>query len=141
MRLVVLSLLVSAQAFAGHLQLSARSQVVDPSDRDGGYHEHNETLQWDSTKTAIVVCDMWDKHWCAGATSRVAEMAPRMNEVLTAARNRGVLIIHCPSDTLEFYKNTPQRLLAQAAPQGRNRSAAPRLVPSDGRQGTTASDR
>jgi hypothetical protein len=27
-----------------------------------------------------------------------------------------VLIIHCPSDTLDFYKETPQRKLAQAAP-------------------------
>jgi len=67
-------------------------------------------------KTAIVVCDMWDKHWCAGATRRVAEMAPRMNEVIAAARARGVFIIHCPSDTMKFYADTPQRKLAQAAP-------------------------
>src|SRR5262249_27419409 len=34
-----------------------------------------------------------------------------------AARKQGVLIIHCPSDTMDFYKDTPQRKLAQAAPQ------------------------
>ena len=45
-------------------------------------------------ETAIVVCDMWNEHWCKGATSRVAEMAPRMNQVISKAREQGVLIIH-----------------------------------------------
>ena len=44
-------------------------------------------------------------------------MAPRMNEVLQAARQRGVLIIHCPSDTMKYYENAPGRKLAQAAPK------------------------
>ena len=61
-----------------------------------------KTVRWDPRKTAIVVCDMWDEHWCKGATRRVAEMAPRMNEVIREARKRGVLIIHCPSDTMKF---------------------------------------
>jgi nicotinamidase-related amidase/type 1 glutamine amidotransferase len=58
---------------------------------------------------------MWNVHWCQGATRRVAEMAPRMNEVLVAARNRGVLIIHCPSNTLKFYEGTEQRERARRA--------------------------
>lgn len=72
--------------------------------------------RWDGRKTAILVCDMWDKHWCKGATARVAEMAPRMNEVLVAARKKGVLVILCPSGTMQAYKDTPQRKLAQQAP-------------------------
>jgi len=72
-------------------------------------------------RTAIVICDMWDRHWCAGATRRVAEMAPRMNEVIAAARARGVFIIHCPSDTMKFYAETPQRKLALAAPKAEPR--------------------
>lgn len=39
-----------------------------------------------------------------------------MNEVIKQARARGVFIIHCPSDTMDFYKDFPQRKLAQAAP-------------------------
>jgi putative heme-binding domain-containing protein len=74
-------------------------------------------VQWDSAGTAIVICDMWDKHHCPDATERVGEMAPRMNEVIKAARARGVLIIHCPSDTMNFYKDYPGRKLAQAAPK------------------------
>ena len=81
------------------------------------YHTITTPAEWDSKQTAVVICDMWDKHWCPNATARVGEMAPRMNEVVKAARSRGAFIIHCPSDTMEFYKDTPQRKLAQAAPQ------------------------
>lgn len=73
--------------------------------------------RWQANQTAAIICDMWDKHWCAGATARVAEMAPRMNELVTELRRRGVLIIHCPSSTLAFYKDHPGRKLAQAAPK------------------------
>lgn len=72
---------------------------------------------WDPAGTAVVICDMWNQHWCKGATARVAEMAPRMNEVIATLRRRGVLIIHCPSDTMKFYAGTPGRKLAQAAPK------------------------
>jgi hypothetical protein len=44
-------------------------------------------------------------------------MAPRMNDVLTELRRRGVLIVHCPSDTMPYYEGTPGRKLAQAAPK------------------------
>ena len=72
--------------------------------------------RWEASRTAAVVCDMWNQHWCKDATTRVAEMAPRMNDVLTELRRRGVLIIHCPSDTMKYYEGTPGRKLAQAAP-------------------------
>ncbi len=38
-----------------------------------------------------------------------------MNKVIHAARERGVLIIHAPSTTVDFYKGTPQRKRAQTA--------------------------
>ncbi len=82
----------------------------------GAWALKERQASWTPQKTAIVICDMWDKHWCDNATKRVAEMAPRMNEVVRLARERGVFIIHCPSDTMEFYKDFPQRKLAQAAP-------------------------
>src|SRR3954467_9430668 len=74
-------------------------------------------VQWEAAGTAIVICDMWDKHHCPDATERVGEMAPRMNEVLKAARARGVFFIHCPSDTMGFYKDQPGPKPAQAAPK------------------------
>jgi putative membrane-bound dehydrogenase-like protein len=97
------------------LQFNARSRV-ETSPGSGEFAVIQRPLEWDPKKTAIVVCDMWDQHWCQGATRRVAEMAPRMNEVIKSARAKGVFIIHAPSGTLDFYKETPQRKLAQAAP-------------------------
>lgn len=90
---------------------------VETSPGSGKFRVQESQVEWDPTQTAIIVCDMWNQHWCQGATARVAEMAPRMNEVLKAARARGVFIIHCPSDTMKFYHDAPQRKLAQAAPK------------------------
>lgn len=97
------------------LTLYTRSRVEDPAG-SGQWRIVYKTIQWDGRKTAVIVCDMWDKHWCTSATKRVIEMAPRMNRLLHAARQRGVLVIHAPSGTMEFYKDHPGRKLAQAAP-------------------------
>ncbi len=71
---------------------------------------------WEPKKTAIIVCDMWDNHWCKSAARRVTEMAGPLNETLQVARGRGAFIIHAPSTTTDFYKDTPQRLRAKKAP-------------------------
>jgi nicotinamidase-related amidase len=60
-------------------------------------------------KVAIVICDMWDNHWSRGAAERVTAMAPRMNDVIRAAREQGVAIIHAPSETMDFYADDPAR--------------------------------
>jgi nicotinamidase-related amidase len=96
------------------LHLRSRQEVAPQS---GRYHAITRPQQWQSSETAIVVCDMWNSHTCPNAAMRVGQMAPRMNEVLKAARSQGVLIIHCPSGTMEFYKDHPGRKLAQQAPK------------------------
>src|ERR1700722_3979905 len=68
--------------------------------------------QWNPRETAIIICDMWDQHWCKGATSRVAELAPRLNRVISVARQKGMLIVHAPSDCMAYYKDFPGRKLA-----------------------------
>ena len=73
-------------------------------------------VAWAPEKTAIIVCDMWDQHWCKSAARRVGEMAGPLNETLKAASARGVFIIHAPSTVTGFYKDTSQRLRAQHAP-------------------------
>ena len=55
-----------------------------------------------SNQTAIVICDMWDKHWCKGATTRVEGLARRMEPVLEEARAKSILIIHAPSETMPY---------------------------------------
>jgi nicotinamidase-related amidase len=98
------------------LKLHLRSQHEE-APQSGRYRAVTQVQQWEPRETAIVVCDMWDAHTCPNAAQRVSQMAPRMNDVLQAARSRGVLIIHCPSNTMEFYKDHPARKLAQQAPK------------------------
>jgi nicotinamidase-related amidase len=71
---------------------------------------------WHPTQTAIIICDMWDRHWCKGATGRVMEMAPVLDEFVSRARERGVLVVHAPSGCMDFYKNHPARQRAMDAP-------------------------
>jgi nicotinamidase-related amidase len=73
-------------------------------------------VAWATAETAIVICDMWDKHWSRGATERVGLMAPRMNEVIKASRAKGVTIVHAPSETMDFYRGSPARQRVLEAP-------------------------
>ena len=78
---------------------------------------HETTRELDPARTALVLCDVWDKHWCRGANERLAKLLPRMNEAVSAARDKGMLIVHAPSDTMEFYKDSPARRRALDAPK------------------------
>ncbi|MDR0521119.1 MAG: isochorismatase family protein [Planctomycetaceae bacterium] len=65
-------------------------------------------------KTAVIVIDMWNFHWCMTAAQRVAAMVPRMNAVFNEARKKGMLIIWNPSDVVTAYAGTPQYETAAA---------------------------
>ncbi|MFP6857729.1 MAG: hypothetical protein VCA73_10670 [Roseibacillus sp.] len=73
-------------------------------------------IEWEASKTALIICDMWDDHWCKSAARRVGEMAGPMNEMVKKARAKGILVIHAPSSVVDFYKETPQRKYAQGVP-------------------------
>jgi nicotinamidase-related amidase len=105
----------SSQSSAETMALSLR-RLVATDESKSQWEQVTTRASWESSATAVVICDMWDQHWCKGASARVAEMAPRMNQVVGELRRRGVLIIHCPSETMKFYQNTPGRKLAQSAP-------------------------
>jgi type 1 glutamine amidotransferase/nicotinamidase-related amidase len=92
-----------------------RSRVAIPGLEDSCRVDYRQEF-WAPDQTAMIVCDMWDQHWCQGATRRVAELGPVMNRVLTIARNRGVLIVHAPSGTLDHYQNHPARQALRAIP-------------------------
>jgi nicotinamidase-related amidase len=89
-------------------------------------------------ETALVLCDVWDRHWCRGAEERLAAMLPQMVKVVTAARDKGVLIVHAPSETMGFYKDSParQRVLQAAAVQPPPDSSHPEIpLPIDDSDG------
>ncbi|MFM7058504.1 MAG: ThuA domain-containing protein [Planctomycetota bacterium] len=112
--LLLPAVLVSANA-ADPFLFNARSRT-ETVPGSGFWHSTVTPTAWKPEETCVVVCDMWDDHWCKPSAARVSQLAPVMNTVLQAARARGALIIHCPSDTMEFYRDTPQRKRAQAAP-------------------------
>ena len=105
-----------SRAASGGLELKVR-RLVKPRPDSNEWQVSVTPVQWDPSGTAAIICDMWDQHWCKGATERVGELARRMNELVSRLRERGVLIIHCPSDTMKSYEGSPGRRLAQAAPK------------------------
>ena len=88
----------------------------------------NEIQQWQINQTAIIICDMWDWHWCKESESRVTEMAPYMNEVVNLARDKGIFIVHAPSDVMEFYEGHPGRKMAMKYKKGKANALVNREV-------------
>lgn len=113
----------AGSATAADLEMTGRVRV-SAARPEWPAEVQSRPIHWPVHQTAIVLCDMWDQHWCRGATERVAQMVPRMNEVVRAAREAGVFIIHAPSDTMKFYHDHPGRQLAQSAPASANAPAA-----------------
>ncbi len=88
------------------LQLRSRVEAFKGSNQ---WEEVSLQKSIQPQQTAIVVCDMWDNHWCRGASDRVNHLVVKMNPVLEAARKRGITIVHAPSETMGFYADHPAR--------------------------------
>ena len=97
-----------------HLTLRSRVKAAPRANAPETVVERK--AEWDPKKTAVIVVDMWDDHWCKSAAKRVVEMAGLINKVLRIARGKGMFIIHAPSSVVNYYKDTPQRKRAQEAP-------------------------
>lgn len=103
------------QANGDDFKVDLRSQH-----RDAGsdtWESKTKHEQWKAAKTAVVVCDVWDKHHCLNAVRRLEEFAPRLNDVLKEARRRGATIIHSPSDCMPAYADHPARKRAMSVPR------------------------
>lgn len=70
----------------------------------------------DTARTAVLLCDVWDDHWCKSAARRCDALAHQMAPVVNAARAKGGQIIHAPSDCMAFYDSTPQRARLRQPP-------------------------
>jgi nicotinamidase-related amidase len=98
------------------LQLPLRSRV-ETFKGSGQWDEVTIKKDLPAKQTALIICDMWDKHWCNCATKRCDALAKKAASVVTALRKKGVTIIHAPSDCMGFYKDTPQRKNILALPK------------------------
>lgn len=110
LRWLALALLILAPrgAAAADIAINVRSRV-ELFKGSGDWREVSLPQSLAVDKTAVLICDMWDKHWCSGATARVNGLVARMAPFVDAARRRGFQIIHAPSETMDFYKDAPQR--------------------------------
>jgi nicotinamidase-related amidase/type 1 glutamine amidotransferase len=100
------------------LAWTLRTRVEVPG-TGGQFRAVERPASWEPKRTAIIVCDMWDLHHGLNATRRGAELAPVLDRVLRAARDRGVLIIHAPSSCMASYTDHPARKRAQETPRSR----------------------
>jgi nicotinamidase-related amidase len=103
---------VKAVAGDEKTQLRVSMQERIPSNWEGGegaWMAVNRTEAWKPSETALIICDMWDKHWCDISNARFGELAVALKPVVAAARSKGVKIVHAPSDCMDYYKDYPQR--------------------------------
>ncbi len=96
------------------LKLHLRSRV-EAFKGSGQWEETRLEKEIPAAETAIIICDMWDQHWCRGATERCGKLAEKINGAVAAARAKGAQIIHAPSETMFFYEGTIQRRRVQEA--------------------------
>jgi len=95
-------------------------------------------------ETAILLCDMWDDHWCKSSAKRCDALAKKMEPILKELRARGVTIIHAPSDCMDFYKDAPQRQNMIAIPKAelpKNLELADPPLPIDCKEGGCDDDK
>lgn len=92
------------------VNLKLRSQEISYDENGCRYWKPLENdMSYDPSELAIVIMDMWDDHWAKGAALRCAKLAPKIDKVVRRAREAGVFIVHGPSDTIDFYKDSPAR--------------------------------
>lgn len=103
----------TATGSESHLKLRSRVELYKGS---GEWREVALDEPFSPSSSALILCDMWDNHWCRGAAGRVGILAKKIAPVVEAARARGFLILHAPSDTMAYYKDAPQRLAILAIP-------------------------
>lgn len=97
------------------LEVTLRSRVSAAPNRDQFVVQLRQE-RWQPQQTALLICDMWDLHHSKNAAHRVGEMVPVVDRLLAVARQRGLLIIHAPSECMAAYQNHPARRRAQTAP-------------------------
>lgn len=111
----------SSKSFSADTSIVLQTQYqTETSVHSGDFEIRHKDQDWSATETAIIVCDVWDYHHSANAASRLNEFVSRLDDVLASARDKGVTIIHSPSDCMPAYENHPARDRAISAPVADN---------------------
>ncbi|WP_135548698.1 cysteine hydrolase family protein [Paenibacillus cymbidii] len=95
-----------------HTTVTLQLQTQRLTQDENGYNvweKITEKAALTPRNTAVLISDMWDRHWSRGAQERSVQLAARINRFLHAMRGIGVHIVHAPSDTMAFYEGHPAR--------------------------------
>ena len=90
------------------LDVRTSTLVTDPT----GQHQWREQISpctIEPSRTALLLCDVWDDHTSRGAVQRLEAMIPAMAAVVKVLRSCGVTIVHCPSDCMGYYAGSQAR--------------------------------
>ena len=115
MSIILLFLTLFSVVYGSQLEVSLRHQVYTET----GHNKWNtieKSTRLNINETAIVIVDMWDKHWCTPETERNKYLSVLVNETITQARKSGIFIIHAPSDCQDFYTGTKARKYTENLP-------------------------
>lgn len=69
-------------------------------------------------KTVLLICDVWDNHYCADLRRRTEPLVKRINSFAKTVRQYGGRVLHCPSETVDaYYRDWPQREAMRGYPK------------------------
>jgi len=68
------------------------------------WQEETIVKDFDTERIALLICDVWEKHWCKTMTTRTERIAYKAAPIVESLRNRGAKIIHAPSGCMEYYR-------------------------------------
>ena len=99
------------------LELTARRRELTVDEHGyRGWRLREEPLELVPASTALLLCDVWDHHWCRGAEERLELLLPQIDATARAARDLGMLVVHAPSGTMQAYADHPARKRVLQAP-------------------------
>ena len=62
-------------------------------------------------QTALLICDVFNNHWCKSQTKIYDAIAQRIGRVVTEFHQKGMLVVHCPSECMDVAASQFQRML------------------------------
>ena len=91
------------------LNYSLRRQRLVMVDGFRQWEIYEEAAGYKASETVLIIVDMWDQNWSTGANRRADVLADKINAAAIRARDKGILIVHAPSGTMDFYEGTEAR--------------------------------
>lgn len=101
----------------GRIEMNTLQAPIQTRDADGRTKKERAVLN--PLRTAVVVIDLWDYHWCRTWSGRAGTLAQRILVALRHARQLGMTVIYAPTNFVAAYSGHPQRERIAAIPEHR----------------------